>query len=162
MKIVQVKINDLDVVLDFWKAQHELHFKLDSDYYKPNSPKLDKLAKDYFEKTIVSNTPHILVAKIQNKVVGFITFDEKRSDLSGIEAFASNCSSYVEVIDLFIDEEFRGKNIGKSLMEKAEEYCQKVGLHKILVEVAAANIGAQSFYKKLGFILQQTKMFKKV
>jgi len=160
LEVFRPELKDFETVFGFWRAQHELHYNLDPVYYKPNSTELDKLAKEYFTKTITTDSPHILVAKFQNQLIGFVTFNEKKSDLIGIEAFASNCSSYVEVIDLFIDDKFRGKRMGEQLMIKAQEYCQKEGLPKMMVEVAVANSGAQRFYTRLGFVTQQVKMFK--
>lgn len=161
IEISQPRIEDLEAILGFWRAQHELHYKLDPVYYKPNSPELDKLAREYFERAINSGSPHILIAKMPDRIVGFITFDEKRAG-SGIETFASNLSDHVEIIDLFVDKELRGKTVGTQLMMKVEEHCQRVGLPNIEVEVATTNTEARKFYEKLGFVSQQTKMFRTI
>lgn len=161
VEILQPEIKDLEAVFGFWRAQHELHYNLDPVYYKPNSPELDTLAREYFQKTITTDSPHILIARLQDKIVGFITFEEKGTG-SGIEAFASSLSRYEEVIDLFIEDKFRGKNIGAHLMTKAQEHCQNTGLPNMKVEVAASNTGAQRFYERLGFSVKQVEMFKKI
>lgn len=158
IEISRPKKEDLETVFGFWRAQHELHYNLDTTYYKPNSSELDKLAREYFEKVIDTDSPHILVARLSNRIVGFITFNEKRAG-SGIETFASNLADHVEVIDLFIDEEFRGKNVGTQLMTKVQEHCQRAGLPNMKVEVATANTKALQFYEKLGFVPRQTEIF---
>lgn len=158
VEISRPGIEDLEGVFGLWRAQHELHYDLDPAYYKPNSPELDKLAREYFEQVINTDSPHILVARLSNRIVGFITFDEKRAG-SGIETFASNLADHVEVIDLFIDEKFRGKNVGTQLMAKVQEHCQRVGLPNMKVEVATANTKALRFYEKLGFVSRQVEMF---
>lgn len=161
IEILRPEIKDLENVFNLWRAQHELHYNLDPVYYKPNSPELDLLARECFQKIITTDSPHILIAKAQNKIIGFITFGERGTGL-GIEAFASNLSSYVEVIDLFIEDKFRGKNIGVYLMAQAQEFCQKAGLPNMKVEVAASNARAQRFYERLGFGTRQVEMFKKI
>ena len=47
-------------------------------------------------------------------------------------------------------------------MTKAQEHCQNAGLPNMKVEVAASNTGAQRFYERLGFIVKQVEMFKKI
>ncbi len=150
---------DLKAVFGFWRAQHQLHYELDPAYYKPNFPELDYLAREYFEKLIKTDSPHILVARLPGRIVGFITFDEKKPG-SGIETFASNLADHVEIIDLFIDENLRGKKVGTQLMTEVQKHCQKVGMLNMKVEVATSNTDALAFYKKLGFVPRQTEMFK--
>ena len=161
VEILRPEIKDLEAVFGFWRAQHELHYNLDPVYYKPNSAELDTLAREYFQKTITTDSPHILIARLQDKIVGFITFEEKGTG-SGIEEFASNLSSYEEVIDLFIEDKFRGKNVGTQLMTKVQEHCQRVGLPNMKVEVAASNTRARRFYERLGYGVKQVEMFKKI
>lgn len=161
VEISRPKQEDLEAVFGFWRAQHELHYQLDPAYYKPNSPELDILAREYFEKAINTDDPHIRVARLQNRIVGFITFEEKRSG-SGIETFAANLSDHVEVIDLFIDEEFRSQNIGTQLMADVQRHCQKVGITNIKAEVSTFNTKALSFYERLGFVPRQVEMFSKI
>ncbi len=162
IEILRPEIKDLETVFNSWRAQHELHFKLDPAYYKPNSPELDALAREYFQKTIATDSPHILIAKLQDEIVGFITFEEKSTGSTGIESFASNVSNHVEIIDLFIDERSRGRKVGTHLMTKVQEHCQRVSLPNMKVEVAALNTGAQRFYEQLGFTHHQVEMFKKI
>lgn len=160
IEILRPEIKDLEAVFAFWRAQHELHYNLDPIYYKPNSPELDKLAREYFQKTITTDSPHILIAKLHDQIVGFITFAEKDAGSAGIEAFASNFSKYVEVIDLFVDDQIRGRNVGTHLMSKVQEHCQKIGMPNMKVEVAASNQRAQSFYGRLGYVTRQVEMYK--
>lgn len=67
IEVSRPNIEDLEAVFGFWRAQHELHYKLDPIYYKPNSPELDRMAREYFEKVINTDSPHILVARLQDR-----------------------------------------------------------------------------------------------
>ncbi len=55
------------------------------------------------------------------------------------------------VIELFVNKEFRGRGVGKMLMEKIENYLIENGCHTINIEVFAPNIKAYDFYQKLGY-----------
>lgn len=168
IEILKPDIKDLDAVFDLWYAQHELHYNLDPDYYWPNMPNrrttsvLSVLARQYFEKAIKDEYPNnkILIAKLEGKIVGFITYNEHHVEQGQIERFATQYSTYVEVIDLFVDEQTRGRNIGAHLMSKVEDYCREVGMQNMKVEVAAPNTRAQHFYERLGFAPKQVEMFK--
>ena len=52
---------------------------------------------------------------------------------------------------LFVEEAFRGKGVGKALMQRAEALCQGMGKTFISLTVADKNEGAQRLYKSLGF-----------
>lgn len=53
---------------------------------------------------------------------------------------------------IIVDRSFRGKGIGKSLLEKAEEFGKKYGAHKIWLKTGK-DWEANKFYKKLGYKL---------
>ena len=64
------------------------------------------------------------------------------------------------VYDIFVKEEFRGKGIGKKLLEEAESYCREKRYSRILLMVSVNNVEAIRLYNKMGFKAEQTYMGK--
>ena len=103
------------------------------------------------------NTPNILVAKIEEDIVGFVTFEKAEADY-----FDTKIKEYGEVIELFVLEKFRKKGIGKKLLTAAEEYFVKIGLNYVELQLSVFNSNAIDFYKYMGYASKQALYFKKI
>jgi ribosomal protein S18 acetylase RimI-like enzyme len=55
------------------------------------------------------------------------------------------------ITELFIQSRFRGKGIGRKLLQEVEAFCQKVGIKSIELQVTRDNSKAIGFYERLGF-----------
>jgi ribosomal protein S18 acetylase RimI-like enzyme len=64
------------------------------------------------------------------------------------------------IYDIFVKKEFRGKGIGKILLEKAQSYCREKGYSRILLMVSVNNANAIELYNKSGFKTEQMYMGK--
>jgi ribosomal protein S18 acetylase RimI-like enzyme len=64
------------------------------------------------------------------------------------------------IYDIFVKKEFRGKGIGKTLLNKAQSYCKQVGFSRILLMVSVENDVAAGLYKKMGFKTESMYMGK--
>jgi ribosomal protein S18 acetylase RimI-like enzyme len=60
--------------------------------------------------------------------------------------------------DICVDENARGKHVGKALFEYVRDYAQTIGCHNITLNVWTGNDAAQSFYKNMGMQVQKTTM----
>ena len=58
---------------------------------------------------------------------------------------------FINIHDIIVLDKYRGKGIGKKLMEAVIEYARKNDFGKITLEVRADNIRAQKLYKSCGF-----------
>lgn len=100
----------------------------------------------------------ILVAEVKKKVVGFISLViENKND----ELIVGKQNS-VHVSDLVILPEFRGKNIGKMLLEKADEFAKSKGIAYIKLVVFAENKSARTVYERMGYKDYEIAMLKEV
>jgi GNAT superfamily N-acetyltransferase len=81
----------------------------------------------------------VIVAKIESRLVGYVLAFHHPT------FYANGLVSWVE--ELFVLEEFRGKNIGKRLMEIIEEKC----IQRDSKLVALATRRASGFYKAIGY-----------
>ena len=89
-----------------------------------------------------------------------IIVDEKDNNLTGficLQIKTSFCyeKSSAEITELYIKEEYRNKDIAKSLLHFTEKYCkEKLNINKVELITNKANIKAQSLYKKSGYAMQ--------
>ena len=58
----------------------------------------------------------------------------------------------VYITQIITAEEARGKGIGTMLLQKAEEFCKKIGAHQMWL-ITGKDWTENAFYKKLGFKL---------
>lgn len=65
-----------------------------------------------------------------------------------------------EIQSIFIDENFRGCNVGDKLMEESLNFLERENAEKILIGVAGGNEKVISFYEKFGFRTRTTILEK--
>lgn len=95
-------------------------------------------------------TAEVLFAILDCKAVGLATCFVNFSTF--------NVKSYLYIHDIVVLNEFRGKGIGKALMQKLIEISKERKYCKITLEVREDNPTAQSLYKSLGFEECEPKM----
>jgi ribosomal protein S18 acetylase RimI-like enzyme len=64
--------------------------------------------------------------------------------------------------DICVDENARGKHVGKALFEFVRDYAQSIGCHNITLNVWEGNDAALSFYRNMGMHVQKTTMETKL
>ncbi|REH45771.1 ribosomal protein S18 acetylase RimI-like enzyme [Tenacibaculum gallaicum] len=115
-------------------------FKLDPNFQKKE---FEKLYSIWFEKSIsFSITWEVLLFFEDNELGGFVTLGEKNKETAIIGLIAVN--------DLF-----RGRGIGRILVEQAISFSYKKGYTDIEVSTQGENLAAVNLYKKTKFILKE-------
>jgi ribosomal protein S18 acetylase RimI-like enzyme len=66
------------------------------------------------------------------------------------------------IYDIFVEEKFRGKGMGKLLLEKAKDYCRKKGHSRIALSVSATNDSAIKLYRRNGYKPERISMAKEI
>ena len=86
---------------------------------------------------------YLLVAEIEDNIVGFINFTTRKTvlhpGLSGL------------IDELVITKSHRNKGIGKQLLLAAIEKCKQLGCCEVEVSTENVNSKARKFYKRCGF-----------
>lgn len=67
-----------------------------------------------------------------------------------------------EILEIYVDENKRGKHIGSQLIEKMQEYFLNNGCDEIRLTVFATNTDAIDFYEKMGFSNRNIIMLKEL
>lgn len=86
---------------------------------------------------------HAVIAFIQEDPAGLAICIE------GFSTFA--CKPLLNVHDMVVAAEYRGRGISRKLLEKAEEIAKNLGCCKLTLEVLEGNGVAQAAYKAYGF-----------
>lgn len=67
-----------------------------------------------------------------------------------------------EVIELYVDENYRRKGVGKMMIDKMEEYFKDKGCDSVWVSVFASNDTARQVYRNSGFVEREIGMLKEI
>ncbi len=103
---------------------------------------IDKLSKHFTEEEIKKNYPKRTknyIAIEENKVVGTISIDKFRGDLTG--------TKYI-ILTVFVKIEKHHQGIGTMLIKKIEDYAKSIGVKELYIP---ASIYGCEFYRKLGY-----------
>ena len=103
----------------------------------------------------------ILLAFDNDKVVGCIVGIIEKLPIYEILGHKIKHKS-ARVIELCVDSEFRGKNIGSLLMNELEKYFISKKCDQIRVEAYAPNKSAHNFYRKCGYLDESIDLVKKI
>ena len=97
-----------------------------------------------------------LVDGLSNHPSCFVLFVLSDNQIVGLATCFINFSTfkvkpYINIHDLIIDNHYRGKGLGRSLLPKIESIARERKYCKITLEVREDNYTAQSLYYDLGF-----------
>lgn len=152
MKIRMANENDIGNINKLLFQVCLVHHKGRPDLFKYGAKKYT----DEQLKVIINdkNTP-VLVAADENDCVqgyAFCVFQEHIDDniLTDLKTL------YID--DLCVDEEYRGKHIGKMLYEAVIEFAKKNKCYNVTLNVWSCNESAEKFYKSCGMKTQKTGM----
>lgn len=144
-------INDINRLL-FQVAK--VHHEGRPDLFKPASKKYT----DEELKAIINDkkTPIIVAADENDNVMGyaFCVFQQHKD---------SNILTDVKTLyidDLCVDENLRGKHIGKTLYNYVLDFAKSNGCYNVTLNVWTCNPSAMKFYEKCGLIPQKIGMEK--
>jgi len=136
------------VNVDYLNPQHaqDLIYLLDSYAQDPmgGGEGLNQYVKDNLVSEL-AKLPHALslICYLDNKPAGLVNC---------FEAFSSfMCKPIMNIHDVVVLNEFRGKGISQLLLEKVEDVARERGCCKITLEVLEGNKVAQNSYMKFGF-----------
>ena len=60
--------------------------------------------------------------------------------------------AHVGQLGTFLIPEWRGRGVGQALFHETQRFAAAAGYRKLVIQVRASNVPAQSFYKRLGFV----------
>lgn len=150
MKITAAKKNDIEEIAMLNIEVHDMHVKWYPEVYK----KLEfaELIK-FIEDLMTRNDIKYFVAKENDKVIGYI-----KLNIVYRENIFMNQRNYIDIDQISVTDDSKGKGIGKALIKKAEVFASELGIKRLTLSARTKNINAITAYKALGFQVTTVKM----
>jgi GNAT superfamily N-acetyltransferase len=99
-------------------------------------------AINHIEQVIESKEDCAFVAVSEEKIIGWI---------HAFKAIRIESGSFVEIGGMVVDEDHRGKGVGRVLVNKVKEWCSEQKNNSLRVRCNNKRLEAHKFYTKLGF-----------
>jgi ribosomal protein S18 acetylase RimI-like enzyme len=100
----------------------------------------------------------VFVADVEGRVVGFVTVFTRVP----YEELDDPPGEYALVSDLSVVPPYRGRGIGRALLERAEEFARQKGASELRIGVLARNATARELYRRAGFSEQVVTLAKRL
>lgn len=101
-------------------------------------------ARNFLLERLRNNDSVIFKANDDGRIVGFTQL---------YPSFSSVAMSRIWILnDLYVDEAYRRKGVGKLLMDVAEKYARDTGAIRMILATQTANTAAQQLYEARGYI----------
>ncbi|WP_078552141.1 GNAT family N-acetyltransferase [Bacillus alkalicellulosilyticus] len=143
--------SDYESLLPLFRQVHEFHVLVKPDLYKENSTPVEK---EFFENQLIDGKHQILVAMIDNEVVGVVvTKEEEVTENTFVKE-----RKIIYIKSICVAETHRKKGIGKKLITYVFDLGKSLNVDSIELGVSEENTSAIEFYKSLGMITKSRKM----
>ena len=165
--IRRAEIKDILGIISLLHQVNMVHHVLSPDLFKPHTTKYNEQelevligddSKPIFVYDAESPRPNGGMASArgqeESKILGhaFCMITEVKGD----KLMQDIKTLYID--DICVDENARGKHVGKALYEYVRDYAQSIGCNNITLNVWDGNDAALSFYRNMGMKVQKTTM----
>ena len=141
---------DIQRIIELLHQVNMVHHVIRPDLFKPHTTKYNE---QELEAMLDDDSKPIFVFD-DGMVLGYafcqITEVKNNQLLEDIKTL------YID--DICVDENARGKHVGKALYEHVLEYARSIGCNNITLNVWEGNEPAQRFYRDMGMQVQKTTM----
>lgn len=142
--------SDIKRIIELLHQVNMVHHVLRPDLFKPHTTKyheqeLEDLLNDESRPIFVFDDGEV-------RGYAFCQISEVKDN----KLLVDDKMLYVD--DICVDENARGRHIGKTLYEYVRDYARSIGCHHITLNVWEGNDAAWSFYRNMGMQVQKTTM----
>ena len=141
---------DIPGIINLLYQVDAVHNNIRPDLFKGNTAKYDE---QELEEILKDDSKPIFVYD-DGKILGhaFCQINEVKNH----RLLQDAKTLYID--DICVDEQSRGRHIGKALYEDVRDYAKSIGCHNITLNVWEGNDSAYNFYKRMGMHIQKTGM----
>lgn len=146
------KLEDFEEVNKLAKQVHDLHVNWRPDLFLSVD---EVISKEDFEEMIQAK--EIFIAKIQNEIVGYITFNIREKNNPGMRY-----RKQLQIEAICVDEKNREKGIGTLLLECVKNKAKEQKCTDMYLTVNKENENAIKVYEKFGFQVKNIAYMLKI
>ena len=153
INIRRAKDKDISTLDKLLFQVHEVHHKARPDLFKADAK---KYTDEQLKEILANDKTPVFVAESDGKILGYAFCIHKQfindNNMTDVKTL------YID--DLCVDENARGKHIGKTLYDFVVSYAKENGYYNVTLNVWADNKKAVGFYEKIGLKVQKIGMEK--
>ena len=110
------------------------------------------LTQDEFQQIVTSSSSHLF----------FIYVDEEIAGMLSVGAYRTPTGLKQWVEDVVVDSQFRGRHLGKQLIDFAIDYARKSGEGLLMLTSNPQRVAANKLYRSVGFEPKETNVYKMI
>ncbi len=119
----------------------------------PNSKKMN-VREEQIETIRRDRNNFLFVYEEDGELIGTLTLNICLQALHGYRP-------YGVIENIIVHEDFRGRNIGRKLLQHVEDYCRSIDCHRIMLLSSSKRDRAHQFFEREGFDGSVSRGFKK-
>ena len=148
--IRKARKEDIKRIIELLHQVNMVHHVIRPDLFKPHTTKYNEQEL----ATMLNDDSKPIFVFDENMVLGYafcqVTEVKNNQLLEDIKTL------YID--DICVDENARGKHVGKALYEYVRDYAKSIGFNNITLNVWEGNEPALHFYRNMGMQVQKTTM----
>ncbi len=154
MRVRKATKNDIESIVMLNKELADMHHNIDRIYKEGQA--VATSFKKYLESIIDKENVLVIVAELDDKVVGYMigVIEQQRPFL--------NLKKAGRISDAYVDENYRNRGIGKAMFEELKSWFKKNGINFLTLSVDVRNKDGYAFWKKMGFEEWMVRMKMKI
>jgi len=156
--VKEYRESDYNHVVEFMEKLQDHIIEVDTLKRNIRTPEYGKEYTDDFLKRVNEENGKIYILRLDDIPVGviggIIETDEP------IRLHDNITSKTGRIIELYLNPDYRGKGLGKLLMQKIEDYFREHACTIVVIEVFIDNKDAHEFYKSCGYADRSVDVIK--
>ena len=141
---------DIPRIIELLHQVNMVHHVIRPDLFKPHTTKYNEQELE----TMLDDDSKPIFVYDDGLVLGYAFCQV--TEVRGNQLLEDIKTLYID--DICVDENARGRHIGKALYEYVRDYAKSIGCNNITPNVWEGNDSAISFYKNMGMQVQKTTM----
>lgn len=141
---------DIPRIIELLHQVNMVHHVIRPDLFKPHTTKYNEQELE----TMLDDDSKPIFVYDNGLVLGYAFCQV--TEVRGNQLLEDIKTLYID--DICVDENARGRHIGKALYEYVRDYAKSIGCNNITLNVWEGNDSAISFYKNMGMQVQKTTM----
>ena len=141
---------DIPRIIELLHQANMVHHIIRPDLFKPHTTKYNEQELE----TMLDDDSKPIFVYDDGLVLGYAFCQV--TEVRGNQLLEDIKTLYID--DICVDENARGRHIGKALYEYVRDYAKSIGCNNITLNVWEGNDSAISFYKNMGMQVQKTTM----